>query len=101
MTPQLLSDEELTRWLAEETLALCAIPSVTGDEAAITDHLHARAQLQPHAEQLRVGNALVVRCGRLGGADWPVWTLGHGAAQSGAASSHRLGRRADLRAWVE
>ena len=57
----------LLRWLAEETLALCAISSVTGDEAAITDHLMQRvAVLNPLAQQLRVGNALVVRCGRLG-----------------------------------
>ena len=57
----------LLRWLAEETLALCAISSGTGDEAAITDHLMQRvAVLNPLAQQLRVGNALVVRCGRLG-----------------------------------
>ncbi len=67
MTQAIPTDDALTRWLAEETLALCAISSVTGDEAAITDHLRARvAQLAPHAEQLRVGNALLVRCGRLG-----------------------------------
>lgn len=69
MTPQLLSDEQLTRWLAEETLALCAIPSVTGDEAAIADHLVTRVrELQPQAEQLRVGNTVMVRCGRRGAA---------------------------------
>ena len=51
MTPQLLSDEELTRWLGEETLALCAIPSVTGDEAVITNRLVTRVrELQPQAE---------------------------------------------------
>jgi len=64
---QLLSDEALTRWLAEETLALCAIPSVTGDEATITKHLAERVRaLNPRAEQLRVGNALLVRCGTRG-----------------------------------
>lgn len=63
-----LSDDALCRWLAEETLALCAIPSVTGDEAQITSHLSDRVRsLQPHAEQKRIGNALLVRCGKPNG----------------------------------
>ncbi len=62
-----MDDDARRRWLAEETLALCAISSVTGDEAAITDHLMRRvAALNPSAQQLRIGNALLVRCGRLG-----------------------------------
>lgn len=68
MSQALLSDEALTRWLAEETLSLCAIPSVTGDEERITSHLSDRVRsLQPRASQKRIGNALLVRCGKEGG----------------------------------
>ncbi len=67
MTQDFCSDDKLLRWLAEETLTLCAIPSVTGNEEAITTHLSDRIRsLQKNVEQKRIGNALLVRCGRLG-----------------------------------
>lgn len=44
MTPVADDGPHLAAHLAEETLALCRIPSVTGDEAAISGHLEARCQ---------------------------------------------------------
>ena len=55
-------EEELASWLAAETLALCRIPSVTGEEAAIADYLQQRcAALAPQLSIERCGNAVLVR----------------------------------------
>ena len=56
---------ELSRWLADETLRLCQIPSVTGDEAALCDDLEARlGRLAAAGQPLtirRLGNTLLVQ----------------------------------------
>lgn len=85
-----LDDEALLRWLAEETLLLCGISSVTGNEAAITDHLMQRvAALQPSAQQQRIGNALVVRCGTLGARR--IGLFGHSdTVPPNAAQPHKI-----------
>jgi succinyl-diaminopimelate desuccinylase len=49
--------------LAALTLELVAVPSVTGEEAALADLVEARCRTLPGAEVERLGNALVVRCG--------------------------------------
>jgi succinyl-diaminopimelate desuccinylase len=58
---------ELSRWLAHETLRLCQIPSVTGDEAALADDLEARLRRLADAQPLavtRLGNTVLVRRAR-------------------------------------
>lgn len=51
----------MTRDLAATTLALCAIPSVTGDEAAICDHVAAwAASALSDCEARRIGQSLLV-----------------------------------------
>lgn len=56
---------ELARWLADETLRLCQIPSVTGDEAALCDDLEARlGRLAAAGQPLtvsRLGNTVVAQ----------------------------------------
>ena len=49
--------------LAELTLELVAVPSVTGDEAALAELVEARCRALPNAEVERLGNALVARTG--------------------------------------
>jgi succinyl-diaminopimelate desuccinylase len=73
-TPAALAD-----WLAQETLALCRIASVTGDEAEITDYLQARCrELSPRLGIERYGNALLVRHTAAGSAARPRLALfGH------------------------
>ena len=57
-----LDGHALDSWLAEQTLALCRIPSVTGDEAAISDYLEQRcAALSPRLAIERCGNAVLAR----------------------------------------
>ncbi len=51
--------DSLTRQLAEDNLALCAIPSETGDEAALCDWLEARLAVMPHLRVRRHGEAIV------------------------------------------
>lgn len=51
----------MTRDLAATTLALCAIPSVTGNEAALCDHVAAwAAESLPDCEVRRIGQSLLV-----------------------------------------
>src|SRR5204863_5412327 len=47
--------------LLARTAALVAIPSVSHDEAAITDHLETTLRALPHLEVERVGANLVAR----------------------------------------
>jgi succinyl-diaminopimelate desuccinylase len=57
------STDALAERLAQACMQLVAIPSVTGDEAAIADHLHAWAQGlggAPAPQVVREGNALIV-----------------------------------------
>ena len=57
------SDTSLRERLAELTLELIRIPSVTGDEAALADYLMAWARAQPQLgadDVLRDGNAVAV-----------------------------------------
>ncbi len=49
--------------LAELTLELVAVPSVTGEEAALADLVEARCRAFPRAQVERLGNAVVVRTG--------------------------------------
>ena len=49
--------------LAELTLELVSIPSVTGDEAALAELVEARCRALPNTEVERLGNAVVVRTG--------------------------------------
>ena len=49
--------------LAELTLELVSIPSVTGDEAALAELVEARCRALPNTEVERLGNAVVVRAG--------------------------------------
>jgi succinyl-diaminopimelate desuccinylase len=49
--------------LAALTLELVAVPSVTGEEAALADLVEARCRAFAQAEVERLGNALVVRTG--------------------------------------
>ena len=49
--------------LAEATLALCAIPSVTGHERAIADELERRARALPGVAVRRVGESVVAEVG--------------------------------------
>ena len=66
--PSSPANAELCDWLANETLQLCRIPSVTGDEAAIADHLQARcAALGPELRVWRAGNSVLVRGGPAAG----------------------------------
>ena len=78
------------------TRALCDIPSVSGDEAAIADAVEASLRKLGHLEVLRDGDAIVART-RLGRAkrvvlaghldtvpikdNLPTWTTGEGDAQ--------------------
>lgn len=58
---------DLHRWLAAETLRLCQIASVTGDEAEIASYLEARLHELGAAQRIgieRVGNTLLVRTPR-------------------------------------
>jgi len=72
------TDAALAAWLAAETLALCRIPSVTGDEAAIADHLQARcAELAPELRVWRCGNSVLARSGAGGSARPLVALFGH------------------------
>jgi succinyl-diaminopimelate desuccinylase len=52
--------------LAETTLELCSIPSVTGDERAIADELERRARGVPGARVRRLGQSVVVEHGGQG-----------------------------------
>lgn len=54
-----LTDDALGRWLAEETLRLCAIPSVTGAEGPIADDIEARCAALPGVRVRRMGNAII------------------------------------------
>lgn len=49
--------------LADTTLALCAIPSVTGDERAIADHLEASLRALSGVHVQRVGESVVAEIG--------------------------------------
>jgi succinyl-diaminopimelate desuccinylase len=49
--------------LAELTLELVSVPSVTGEEAALADLVEARCRMFGSAEVERLGNAVVVRTG--------------------------------------
>jgi succinyl-diaminopimelate desuccinylase len=49
--------------MAELTLELVAVPSVTGEEAALADLVEARCRSFPGAQVERLGNAVVVRTG--------------------------------------
>ena len=49
--------------LAELTLELVSVPSVTGDEAALAELVEARCRALPNTEVERLGNAVVVRTG--------------------------------------
>jgi succinyl-diaminopimelate desuccinylase len=49
--------------LAELTLELVSVPSVTGDEAALAELVEARCRALPNTQVERLGNALVVRTG--------------------------------------
>lgn len=70
------ADEGLFAWLAAETLTLCRIPSVTGDEAAIADYLQARCrELGPGLQVWRCGNSVLARSGA--GARPLVGLFGH------------------------
>jgi succinyl-diaminopimelate desuccinylase len=51
--------DPLTRQLAEDTLALCAISSETGNEAALCDWLETRLATLPHIRVARQGDAIV------------------------------------------
>lgn len=58
---------DLHRWLAAQTLRLCQIPSVTGDEAEIVRYLEARLRELGGAQPIeteRVGNTLLARTPR-------------------------------------
>lgn len=58
---------DLHLWLAAETLRLCQIPSVTGDEAEIARYLEARLHELGSAQRIeveRVGNTLLARTPR-------------------------------------
>ncbi len=54
-------DRDLALSLAQDTLALCRIPSVTGDEAAIVDDLQTRCQAMPGVQVERIGLSLLAR----------------------------------------
>jgi len=63
-----LSRDDLTAWLATQTVTLCAIPSVTRDEARLADYLmHRIPELSPGTIPIRHGNNVLVRCGTPGG----------------------------------
>lgn len=66
---------ELARRLGERTLDLCRIPSVTGEERAIADHLEEWCGRTFGGEARRLGNSLVA--GRLDGARPLVLLVGH------------------------
>lgn len=61
--------------MAELTLELVAVPSVTGEEAALADLVEARCRAFPGARVERLGNAVVVRTGVGDGA--AVALVGH------------------------
>lgn len=65
------SDPEALARLAFE---LVAVPSVTGEEAALADLVEARCRALPNAELERLGNSLVVRVGQR---DDAVALVGH------------------------
>jgi succinyl-diaminopimelate desuccinylase len=67
----LTSDPEA---LARLALELVAVPSVTGEEAALADLVEARCRALPGVAVERLGNALVARVGDLGDA---VALVGH------------------------
>lgn len=93
-------DDELGQWLATETLALCRIPSVTGDEAAIADYLQQRCtELAPQLSIARCGNAVLARTVQAPQAPRRplVALLGHSdtvrpAADQNVAIDHAAGR---------
>jgi len=55
--------EPIGRRLADTTLALCAIPSVTGAERAIADDLERRARAMAGVRVQRVGDSVVAEIG--------------------------------------
>lgn len=57
-------EAELAQRLAQTTLALCAIPSITGDERAIADELERRIRALPNVTCQRIGESLVAEYGR-------------------------------------
>ena len=56
-----MRDRDPAQSLAETTLALCRIPSVTGNEAAIADELQARCLAMAGVQVERVGLSLLAR----------------------------------------
>lgn len=71
-----MTDRDSAQRLAETTLALCAIPSVTGNEAAIADDLQARCLAMPGVRVDRVGLSVLARREDAPGAPW-VALVGH------------------------
>ncbi|MBI5544997.1 MAG: succinyl-diaminopimelate desuccinylase [Deltaproteobacteria bacterium] len=66
---------ELQKRLAERTLELCRIPSVTGGEKAIADHLETWCRASFGRDVRRIGNSLVA--GDLGDSRPTVLLVGH------------------------
>jgi succinyl-diaminopimelate desuccinylase len=77
--PPATPSPELAQWLAAETLSLCRIASVTGDERAITDYLQQRCgELGPGLAIERQDNVLLVRARAADGGQRPLVALfGH------------------------
>jgi len=71
-----MADSQYAQSLAETTLALCQIPSVTGQEAAIAEALQARLQALPGVSVERMGLSLLARRADAPGAPW-VALVGH------------------------
>jgi succinyl-diaminopimelate desuccinylase len=59
-----MNDDALTKRLADTTLALCSIASVTGDERAIADELERRVRQLPHVSCRRVGETVIAEIGK-------------------------------------
>ena len=81
--------------LARLTLELVAVPSVTGDEAALADLVEARCRALPDVEVERLGNALVARIGRARRRRRARRPPRHGAAVGGARAASLEGTRVD------
>lgn len=54
-----MTHDTVTEQLADDTLALCAIPSETGQEAALCDWLETRLAPLPHIRVARHGDAVI------------------------------------------
>lgn len=71
-----MADRDPARSLAETTLALCRIPSVTGQEAAIADELTSRCQAMPGVRVERIGLSLLARRADVPEGPW-IALVGH------------------------